>query len=564
MSEEKRRVLELAERYVCPGRVRTFRALGVDLVIGRREGYRIWDLDGRELIDLHLNGGVFNLGHRNPELIATLKGALDTLDVGNHHFPSAARAELGEALARLTPGDLQYSVFASGGGEAIDLALKTARHATKRRKIVSIAKGYHGHTGLALAAGDERFSRMFLSEGPPGEFVQVPWNDLDAMASALSGDDVAAVVLETIPATLGFPLPAPGYLARVKALCKQHGALYVADEVQTGLGRTGTLWAVEQHDVEPDILVTGKGLSGGLYPIAATVLSRRVAGWLDEDGWGHVSTFGGAEVGCRVAQRVLEITTRPAVDREREGGVAASGRRARGDPSPPPRVVRRDPPRGSGDGAALRGSAGRDADDARALRVGPVGDVRRLRSVRVAVQAGPARGCGALRRDAGALRGRRGALPGLAGLNEPDVLARFEAQLDPARPEAAPGVAIIGYGEVSTVFALAELPGRVCKRMAGFRDGEAAAALHRSRSALPRVPRSRGRPRRRDRDRAARAARPHAGGLPGPATTRCGGARQPSAPLRRRRPAAGLPRRRPRAASAGCCAPTARAAMVAA
>jgi len=312
MSEEKRRVLDLAERYVCPGRVRTFRALGVDLVIGRREGYRIWDLDGRELLDLHLNGGVFNLGHRNPELIATLEGALDTLDIGNHHFPSAARAELGEALARLTPGDLQYSVFASGGGEAIDLALKTARHATKRRKIVSIAKGYHGHTGLALAAGDERFSRMFLSEGPPGEFVQVPWNDLDAMASALSGDDVAAAVLETIPATLGFPPPAPGYLARVKALCKKHGALYVADEVQTGLGRTGTLWAVEQHDVEPDILVTGKGLSGGLYPIAATVLSRRVAGWLDEDGWGHVSTFGGAEVGCRVAQRVLEITTRPA------------------------------------------------------------------------------------------------------------------------------------------------------------------------------------------------------------------------------------------------------------
>ncbi|RIL04827.1 MAG: aspartate aminotransferase family protein [Proteobacteria bacterium] len=312
METDKRRVQELAARYVCPGRVRTFRALGVDLVIGRREGYRIWDLDGGELLDLHLNGGVFNLGHRNPELVATLVDALGALDVGNHHFPSAARAELGEALARHTPGALQYSVFASGGGEAIDCALKTARHATKRRKIVSVAKGYHGHTGLALAAGDERFAAMFLSGGPPGEFVQVPWNDLDAMGGALAGGDVAAVVLETIPATLGFPMPAPGYLAGVKALCERHGALYVADEVQTGLGRSGTLWAVEQHGVEPDVLVTGKGLSGGLYPIAATVLTPRVAGWLDEDGWGHVSTFGGAEVGCRVAQRVLEITTRPA------------------------------------------------------------------------------------------------------------------------------------------------------------------------------------------------------------------------------------------------------------
>ena len=313
MQDEKQRVLALAERYLCPGRVRTFRALGVELVMGRREGYRIWDQGGRELLDLHLNGGVFNLGHLNPELVATLRDALERWDVGNHHFPSGPRAELAEALARLTPGDLQYSVFASGGGEAIDLAIKTARHATKRRKVVSIAKGYHGHTGLALAAGDERFSRMFLSEGPPGEFVQVPWNDLDAMRAALDAGDAAAVVIETIPATFGFPPPAPGYLAGVKALCERHGTLYVADEVQTGLGRTGTLWAVEQHGVEPDVLVTGKGLSGGLYPIAAAVLSPRVAGWLDEDGWGHVSTFGGAEVGCVVAQRVLDVTTRPAV-----------------------------------------------------------------------------------------------------------------------------------------------------------------------------------------------------------------------------------------------------------
>ena len=166
MNEAKRRILDLAARYVCPGRVRTFEAMGVDLVIGRREGYRIWDIEGRELLDYHLNGGVYNLGHRNPEILAALHSALETLDIGNHHFPSVARAELGEALARLTPGDLQFSIFASGGGEAIDVAIKTARRATQRRKIVSIQKGYHGHTGLALAAGDERFSKAFLSEGP--------------------------------------------------------------------------------------------------------------------------------------------------------------------------------------------------------------------------------------------------------------------------------------------------------------------------------------------------------------------------------------------------------------
>jgi putrescine aminotransferase len=209
------------------------------------------------------------------------------------------------------PGDLQYVVFAPSGGEAIEVAIKTARHATKRRKIVSIAKGYHGHTGLALAAGDERFSKLFLSEGEPGLFVQVPFNDLDAMEAALSGRDVAAVLLETIPATYGFPLPAAGYLPGVQRLCEKFGSVYIADEVQTGLGRTGHMWGVECFDVTPDILVTGKGLSGGLYPISAAVLGRKVAGWLDTDGWGHVSTFGGAELGCVVASRVLEITTRP-------------------------------------------------------------------------------------------------------------------------------------------------------------------------------------------------------------------------------------------------------------
>jgi acetylornithine/succinyldiaminopimelate/putrescine aminotransferase len=126
----------------------------------------------------------------------------------------------------------------------------------------------------------------------------------------LSSGEVAAVVLETLPATSGFPLPSPGYLTAVRSLCDTYGTLYVADEVQTGLGRTGTLWAVEGYGVVPDVVVTGKGLSGGLYPIAATMLNERAGAWLQSDGWGHVSTFGGAEVGCPVARGVLDITTR--------------------------------------------------------------------------------------------------------------------------------------------------------------------------------------------------------------------------------------------------------------
>ncbi len=307
---DREEVLALAERYLCPDRVRTLRALGGGIVMGRREGYRIHDVDGRSWWDLHLNGGVFNLGHRNPELVATLVEALGELDIGNHHFPSIERALLAEQLVTLTPG-AHYAVFSSGGGEAVDLALKSARRATGRRRVVSASGSYHGHTGLALAAGDRHAAEAFLSTGTEDEFVQVPFDDLTALEEALATAPTAAVVLETIPATLGFPVPSPGYLAAARQLCDAHGALYVADEVQTGLGRTGPLWAVEREGVVPDVLVTGKGLSGGLYPIAATLLSERAGAWLEDDGWANISTFGGAEPGCRVARAVLDVTTRP-------------------------------------------------------------------------------------------------------------------------------------------------------------------------------------------------------------------------------------------------------------
>ena len=303
-SAEKQHTLELAERYVCPDRVRFLTGAGIDLVIGRREGCRIWDVDGRELIDIHLNGGVYNLGHRNPDVIDALRQALETLDIGNHHFPSTQRAALAERLLATASG-MQYAVFASGGGEAIDLAIKSARRATGRRRIISATDAYHGHTGLALAAGDEQAAAAFLATDP--DFVRVPFDDADAVAAALA-EPAAAVILETVPATAGFPRPSPDYLPAVRRLCDEHDVLYIADEVQTGLGRSGRMWAADLFGVTPDILVTGKGLSGGIYPIAATLLSERAGQWLQTDGWGHVSTFGGAELGCPVAQRVLDLT----------------------------------------------------------------------------------------------------------------------------------------------------------------------------------------------------------------------------------------------------------------
>ncbi|TFV55725.1 aspartate aminotransferase family protein [Mycobacterium sp. PS03-16] len=310
--ESKAAVLDRAKTFWNPDKTQFWTDAGVDLVIDRREGYFLWDMGGRRLIDMHLNGGTYNLGHRNPEVMQAVSQGMEIFDVGNHHFPSVARTALAQRLVETAPASIKKVAFGSGGGEAIDIALKSARHATGRRKIVSIIKAYHGHTGLAVATGDERFAKLFLADRPD-EFIQVPFGDVDAMERALSGNDVAAVIMETIPATYGFPLPPTGYLEAVYGLTQKYGALYIADEVQTGLMRTGELWGITKHGIEPDILVTGKGLSGGVYPITAALLGERASRWLDQDGFAHISTFGGAELGCVAAIKTLEITTRPQV-----------------------------------------------------------------------------------------------------------------------------------------------------------------------------------------------------------------------------------------------------------
>jgi len=313
VNAEKSAVLRDSAEFWNPHKVEAWAANGVDLVIGRREGYHLHDMSGHRLIDMHLNGGTYNLGHRNPEIIAELREALDHFDVGNHHFPSIVRAALAKRLVQTAPANMRYAVFSSGGGEAIDIGLKCARYATKRKKIVSVIRAYHGHTGLALGTADERYAKQFLSEGDPREYVKVPFNDLAAMEAALAPGDAACVIMETIPATYGFPMPDEGYLPGVKALCQKYGSLYVADEVQTGLLRCGGghLWGISSYGVEPDIIVTSKGLGAGLYPIGAVIVNDAAGGWLREDGWGHISTYGGAELGCVVALKTLEITLRP-------------------------------------------------------------------------------------------------------------------------------------------------------------------------------------------------------------------------------------------------------------
>ncbi len=312
-------------RHVSPGKVKFFREYSFDAVIGRREG--VWFEDafsGRRFLNVHCNGGVFNLGHRHPRVVAAVREGLDLVDVGNHHLVSPWRARLAERLSRTTNDRLEGVVFAVAGGEAIDLAFKVARAHTHRKKIVSVVGGYHGHTGLALAAGDPQYREPF---GPnlPG-FLQVPFDDLAALEKAVD-DDTAAVILEPIPATLGMPLPSPGYLAGVQRVCRSRGALFILDEVQTGLGRTGAMWCHQHDGLEPDLVVTGKGLSGGVYPIAATLMTRAVHDFFLANPFIHISTFGGADLGCVAALAALDVLESPGfLERVRE----ASDRLANG------------------------------------------------------------------------------------------------------------------------------------------------------------------------------------------------------------------------------------------
>jgi putrescine aminotransferase len=310
---------EVFAEHVNAGKVAAFQALGLDLIMGERAGSRFQNVvDGRWLYNCHCNGGVFNLGHRNTTIVGAVRDALEHLDIGNHHLVSGWRALLAERLATTTGGLLPGVVFGVGGGEANDLALKLARAHTGRVGVVSAVGGYHGHTGLSMAAGDPEYRDPF---GPnlPG-FAQVPFNDLTSLDRAVDGT-TAAVILEPIPATLGMPLPEPGYLAGVQRICRDRGACLIIDEVQTGLGRTGSSWCFQQEGIEPDIVTTGKGLSGGVFPIAATLMTAEIHSFFDSHPFVHISTYGGAELGCVAALATLGVIDEPGFfDRVNEVG----------------------------------------------------------------------------------------------------------------------------------------------------------------------------------------------------------------------------------------------------
>jgi putrescine aminotransferase len=300
----RKEVVECYRRYVNSSAVDQLAMASLDIVEWERGGAYITDLSGEELIDCVEGAGCFNVGRHNKEIADVIKKAVERFDMGGWIGLIPQRAALAEKLAEITPEGLTHSFFTSGGGEAIDTAIKFAKGATSRPKIVSTINGYHGHTGYALSAtGRDVYKQPFYPLMPG--FTHVRYNDLEALESATDGE-TAAVILETIQGEGGIIVPDDDYLPGVRRICDKHNAIMILDEVQTGFGRTGKFFGCEHWKVSPDIMVLSKSMTAGFLPISANVFNEKVARFTEANPFIHGNSHGGTSVTCLAALAGIE------------------------------------------------------------------------------------------------------------------------------------------------------------------------------------------------------------------------------------------------------------------
>jgi acetylornithine/succinyldiaminopimelate/putrescine aminotransferase len=273
-------------------------SLGSDRAFVRGAGTRLWDAAGREYLDCWAQYGVLALGHNPPAVVAAVREALAS---GTPAFLQPYRAPhaeaLAEELARRAPAGLARCQFTNSGAETVEAAIKLARAATGRTRILTAEGAYHGSTYAAMAASGQPEYRDGFGPLPAG-FDSVPYGDGDALEARLARDgaETAAFIVEPIQGRRGAHAPPDGYLARARAACTRHGVALVADEIQTGLGRTGTLFACEREGVAPDVLLVAKALGGGLFPIGACLATEQL--WTDDFALRHLSTFANNNIAC--------------------------------------------------------------------------------------------------------------------------------------------------------------------------------------------------------------------------------------------------------------------------
>ena len=304
--------IEHFNHYVSPGWLKYRKSVSSDSDSGavlewQDEGSYCYGLNGEQFIDCLGGFGIYTCGHRNPEILDVVKAQLDHQALHSQELLDPLRGYLAKAMADITPGDLQYCFFTNGGAEAVEMALKLARIATGGRWYISTVGAFHGKSMGAVSMGGKGTYRVPYT--PMIQQVQhVEYGVAEDIEKAIRnlqavGEKVAAVILEPIQGEAGIIVPPKGYLQRVREICDETGVALIFDEIQTGMGRTGTMWRCEAEDVVPDIMTFGKAFGGGVMPITGFICRPHM--WseelIDNPYLLGSTTFGGNPVCCSAA-----------------------------------------------------------------------------------------------------------------------------------------------------------------------------------------------------------------------------------------------------------------------
>lgn len=303
--EIKDKTLEKYKKYINPSLARLLKMMGADRVEGKARGAKIWDLEGRRFIDCLGSYGVFNAGWCHPKIVSAVREQLRKMPLTSKVFLNKPLADLSALLAEITPGDLQYSFICNSGAEAVEGALKLARLYTRRTKIISSYNAFHGKTLGALSVSGRKIYKEPFEPLIP-DCVQIPFGDISALQKEMD-KNTAAVILEPIQGEGGIIIPEPDFLKEVKEICKKNNSLLILDEVQTGMGRCGEMFACEYFKVVPDIICMAKALGGGIMPIGAFTSSEKIWKALLPNPLLHTSTFGGNPLACAAAIAAIEV-----------------------------------------------------------------------------------------------------------------------------------------------------------------------------------------------------------------------------------------------------------------
>ena len=308
----------------------------LDVPLERAEGCTVEDFDGNEYLDVFSGIAVTNVGHRNERVVEAAKEQLDEFVHGcSYVHPNEPVAELGERLAEVTPGDLQKSFFCNSGTEAVEGAIKLARKYTGSKEVLAVEMGFHGRTLGSLAlTGNRAYKADMAPTINDVSHIQPPYgyrcqacdggpctNDCATNAKRVidshTAGDLAAIVVEPVMGEGGIVVPPQGWLAELQEIAHEHDALLIADEVQSGYGRTGSFWAVDHFEAEPDIITQAKGIANGL-PLGAFTASAEIADAFEAGD--HLSTFGGNPVACAAALATIDELQDGVIDNAAEQG----------------------------------------------------------------------------------------------------------------------------------------------------------------------------------------------------------------------------------------------------